>query len=87
MDATNREKLTPLGAAEKIRTSPPAGPNPQDPDAYVPEHDSPEQVVAVLRELMHLGPNDPIPGYPPAVPAAEDGKNDNKAKGKAAAKQ
>ena len=76
LDAPNREKQTALALAEKIRTSPPAGPNPQDPDAYIPPHDSPEQVVAVLRELMHLGPNDPIP---PArgVTAADDGKGKN----------
>jgi hypothetical protein len=73
LDAPNREKQTALAVAEKIKNSPPAGPNPQDPDAYVAPKDSPEQVVAVLRELMHLGPNDPVP---PArgVTNAEDGK-------------
>jgi hypothetical protein len=83
LDAGNREKLTPLGAAEKIRTGPPIGPNPQDPDAYRPPTDSPEEVVAVLRELMHLGPNDPIPA-PPAAAEADDskGSDDGKAKAK-----
>jgi ankyrin repeat protein len=37
LDAGNREKQTALALAEKIRTSPPVGPNPQDPDAYAPE--------------------------------------------------
>jgi hypothetical protein len=27
-------------------------------------------VVAALRELMHLGPNDPAPQPPPLAPAA-----------------
>jgi ankyrin repeat protein len=75
LDAGNREKQTALAVAEKIRTSPPVGPNPQDPDAYVPPKDSPEQVVAVLRELMKLGPNDPIPPARGATAAAtDDGK-------------
>jgi hypothetical protein len=81
LDATNREKQTALAVAEKIRTSPPVGPNPQDPDAYIPPKDSPEQVVAVLRELMRLGPNDPIPAPGGVAAAADDGKS----KGKSAA--
>jgi hypothetical protein len=85
LDAPNLEKLSPLGLAEKIRKGPPAGPNPQDPDAYIPEHDSPEQVVAVLRELMHLGPDDPIPA-PRGIAAATDdskGKSNPSAPGAA----
>ena len=74
LDAGNREKQTALAVAEKIKNSPPAGPNPQDPDAYIPPKDSPEQVVAVLRELMHLGPNDPVPPARGATANADDGK-------------
>ncbi len=82
LDAPNREKQTALAVAEKIRTSPPVGPNPQDPDAYVPPKDSPEQVVAVLRELMKLGPNDPIPPARGVTAAAAD---DSKGKSNPAA--
>ncbi|MEO5924168.1 MAG: ankyrin repeat domain-containing protein [Bryobacteraceae bacterium] len=89
LDAGNREKQTALAVAEKIRTSPPVGPNPQDPDAYIPPKDSPEKVVAVLRELMHLGPNDPIPAARGVTAAAADdskGKSNPAAAG-AASKQ
>ncbi len=82
LDAGNREKQTALALAEKIRTSPPVGPNPQDPDAYVPPKDSPEQVVAVLRELMQLGPNDAIP---PARGVTADAADDSKGKSAPAA--
>jgi len=34
-------------------------------------------VVAALRELMHLGPNDPAP-QPPRLPPAADKKSDDK---------
>jgi ankyrin repeat protein len=74
LDAPNNDKLSPLGLAEKIKKGPPAGPNPQDPEAYIPEHDSPEQVVAVLRELMHLGPDDPIPAPRGGAATADDNK-------------
>jgi uncharacterized protein len=88
LDAGNREKQTALALAEKIRTSPPVGPNPQDPDAYVPPKDSPEQVVAVLRELMHLGPNDPIPPARGAtVAAADDSKGKSNPAAPGASKQ
>ena len=43
-----------------------------DQDAYKPKHDSKEEVIAALRELMHLGPNDPAPQPPPAPKAASD---------------
>ena len=38
-----------------------------------------EEVIAALRELMHLGPNDPAP-QPPPLPKAEkkDDKDDKK---------
>ena len=47
---------------------------------YKPKRDSKEQVIAALRDLMHLGPNDPAP-KPPPLPAAEkkdDKKSDEK---------
>ena len=40
--------------------------------------DSPEEVVAALRELMHLGPNDPVPAPPAASAEAGKKANDDK---------
>ncbi len=74
LDAVNKDNLTPLLLAEK-----PKKPDPLDMgdlDVYRPKHDSKEQVIAALRELMHLGPNDPAP-QPPPLPAA-DKKEDKK---------
>jgi uncharacterized protein len=78
LDATNKDNLTPLQLAEK---PPDAGRgNPaammQDPDAYQPKRDTREQVIAALRELMGLGPDDPTPVPPPAAEASKtaDGK-------------
>jgi hypothetical protein len=54
----------------------PKKPNPADMgdlDVYKPKRDSKEDVVAALRELMHLGPNDPAP-QPPPLPADKDKK-------------
>jgi ankyrin repeat protein len=69
LDAVNKDNLTPLLLAEK-----PKKPDPNDmgmdQDAYHRPHDSKEQVIAALRELMHLGPNDPAP-QPPPLPAAD----------------
>jgi hypothetical protein len=42
-------------------------------DVYKPKRDSKEEVIAALRELMHLGPNDPAP-QPPPLPAADKDK-------------
>jgi len=65
LDAVNKDNLTPLLLAEK-----PPKPNPNDmgmdQDAYHPHKDSKQEVIAALRELMHLGPNDPAPQPPPA---------------------
>jgi ankyrin repeat protein len=75
LDAVNKDNLTPLLAAEKLKTMTPAefavslG---MDADAYQPKRDSRDEVVAALRDLMHLGPNDPAPVPPPA--AAPTGK-------------
>jgi uncharacterized protein len=71
LDAVNKDNLTPLLLAEA-----PKKPNPADMgdlDVYKPKRDSKEEVIAALRELMHLGPNDPAP-KPPPLPADKDKK-------------
>jgi uncharacterized protein len=71
LDAVNKDNLTPLLLAEA-----PKKPNPADMgdlDVYKPKHDSKEEVIAALRDLMHLGPNDPAP-KPPPLPADKDKK-------------
>jgi ankyrin repeat protein len=71
LDAVNKDNLTPLLLAEA-----PKKPNPADMgdlDVYKPKRNSKEEVVAALRELMHLGPNDPAP-QPPPLPADKDKK-------------
>jgi ankyrin repeat protein len=71
LDAVNKDNLTPLLLAEA-----PEKPNPQDMgdlDVYKPKRNSKEEVVAALRELMHLGPNDPAP-QPPPLPKEADKK-------------
>jgi len=76
LDAVNKDNLTPLLLAEKPKT-----PNPNDMgdlDVYKPKHDSKEQVIAALRELMHLGPNDPAPKPPP--PADKKATDDKEKK-------
>jgi ankyrin repeat protein len=67
LDAVNKDNLTPLQLAEKPEPPPPPGNN-TDARAWKPRRDSREEVIATLRELMHLGPNDPTP-VPPAPPA------------------
>lgn len=77
LDAVNKDNLTPLLLAEKPKT-----PNPADMgdlDVYKPKRDSKEQVIAALRELMHLGPNDPAP-QPPPLPADKDKKTTDEKK-------
>jgi ankyrin repeat protein len=59
-DAVNKENLTPLQVAEKPEPPPPPGNN-TDSRAWKPRRDSREDVIATVRELMHLGPNDPTP--------------------------
>ncbi len=66
LDAVNKDNLTPLLLAEKPKKKDPNGMG-DNPEAYHPKKDSREEVVAALRELMHLGPNDPAPQPPPAV--------------------
>jgi ankyrin repeat protein len=78
LDAVNKDNLTPLLLAEA-----PKKPNPADMgdlDIYKPKRNSKEEVVAALRELMHLGPNDPAPQPPPlAAPAKKEGADKEKA--------
>jgi ankyrin repeat protein len=79
LDAVNKDNLTPLLLAEKPEPPPPPGNN-NDPNTYRRKRDSREDVIAALRELMKLGPNDPAPVPPPlppeAKPKSEDGKGD-----------
>jgi ankyrin repeat protein len=62
LDAVNKENVTPLQLAEKPEA--PRGPS-QDQDAYQIKRNTREEVIAALRELMKLGPNDPTPVPPP----------------------
>lgn len=81
LDAANKDKLTPLGAAEKLKNTPLPPSTVNDEEVYRVKKDSREDVVVVLRELMHLGPNDPVPAPPPApeAPAPTPAKADSKA--------
>jgi ankyrin repeat protein len=76
LDAVNKDNLTPLLLAEKPDPPPPPGNN-NDPNTYRRKRDSREDVIAVLRELMKLGPNDPAP-VPPPLPESEKKKADEK---------
>jgi ankyrin repeat protein len=71
-DAVNKENLTPLLLAEKPEPPPPPGNN-NDARAWKPRRDSRDEVIAVVREMMRLGPNDPAP-VPPPLP--EEPKKD-----------
>ena len=78
LDAVNKDNLTPLLLAEKPKKKDPNAMG-DNPEAYHPKKDSREEVVATLRELMHLGANDPAP-QPPPLPPAADKKADDKDK-------
>ncbi|HYS25046.1 MAG TPA: ankyrin repeat domain-containing protein, partial [Vicinamibacterales bacterium] len=69
LDAVNKDNLTPLLLAEKPEPPPPPGNN-TDSRTWRPRRDSREEVIATLRQLMHLGPNDPAP-VPPAPPEGQ----------------
>ena len=75
LDAVNKDNLTPLLLAEKPEPPPPPGNN-TDSRAYRPKRNTREEVIAAVRELMGLGPNDPAP-VPPAV-AKDEQKPDGK---------
>jgi ankyrin repeat protein len=69
-DAVDKDNMTPLLLAEKPEPPPPPGNN-NDSRAFRPRRDSREQVIATIRELMHLAPNDPAP-QPPPLPKKEE---------------
>lgn len=80
MDAVDEDNLTPLLLAESLAKKAKEAKAPPDtgaPATNRPRRDSPEEVVAVLRELMHLGPNDPAP-QPPPPPAKPGPSKDGK---------
>ena len=66
LDAINKEKLTPLLLAEKPEPPPQPGNN-TDSRTWKPRRDSREEVIAMVRELMHLGKDDPAPVPPELV--------------------
>ncbi len=70
LDAVNQDNLTPLQLAEKPEPPPPPGNN-TDSRTWKPARDSREDVIAAVRQLMGLGPNDPTPQPPPAPPKAD----------------
>ena len=77
LDAVNKDNLTPLLLAEKPKKKDPNGMG-DNPEAYHRKQDSRPDVVAALRELMQLGPNDPAPQPPPLPPAADKKPGDDK---------
>jgi len=79
LDATNKDNLTPLLLAEKPEPPPPPGNN-TDARAWRPTRNSREEVIAALRELMNLGPNDPAP-VPPPKPVDPKAKASDKSAG------
>src|SRR5262245_269028 len=76
LDAVNKDNLTPLLLADNPEPPPPPGNN-TDSRAFKPKRNTREEVIAAIRELMHLGPNDPAP-VPPPLPKDEK-KDDKKA--------
>ncbi len=85
LDAVNKDNLTPLLLAEKPEPPPPPGNN-NDPNTYRRKRDSRDDVIATLRELMKLGPNDPAPQPPPLTPEQQK-KNADEKKTEEAAQQ
>jgi Ankyrin repeats (many copies) len=77
LDAVNKDNLTPLLLAEKPEPPPPPGNN-NDPRTYRRQRDSREDVIAALRELMKLGPNDPAPVPPPMSPEQQKKASEKK---------
>lgn len=75
LDAVNKDNLTPLLVAEKPEPPPPPGNN-SDARTYRAKRNTREEVIAAVRELMSLGPNDPAP-VPPPLPV-EEKKNGEK---------
>jgi hypothetical protein len=80
LDAVNKDNLTPLLLAEKPEPKRSAAANmQQDPGVYKRPVNTREEVIAALRELMKLGPDDPAPQPPPLAEAKEDKKPEKKA--------
>jgi uncharacterized protein len=67
LDSVNKENLTPLLLAEKPEGGGRGNAAAADPDAYQPPRNTKEEVIAALRELMGLRPDEPAP-QPPAPP-------------------
>lgn len=76
LDAVNKDNQTPLMLAEKPDPPVTAAQMQQDPGVWRPRRDTREQVIAAVRELMHLGPNDPTPQPPPLPAATKDESKD-----------
>jgi ankyrin repeat protein len=83
LDAVNKDNKTPLLLAEALPKEPP-----KDTGAPVVDRghvDSRDDIIAALRELMHLGPNDPAP-QPPAAEKPTSEKEKPKTEAVTAAK-
>jgi ankyrin repeat protein len=84
LSAVNKDNLTPLLLAEKMlkdaagKAAPVSTQGTGAPVANQRKRDSLEDVVAALRDLMHLGPNDPAP-QPPPPPAQRNSNNEQNA--------
>ncbi len=76
LDAVNKDNMTPLLLAEKPDPPLTAAQMQQDPGVWKPRRDKREDVIATLRELMHLGPDDPAPQPPPLPDKKDDKKKD-----------
>jgi uncharacterized protein len=76
LDAVNKDNQTPLLLAEKPEPPPPPGNN-ADARTYRPKRNTREEVIAAVRELMGLGPNDPAP-VPPPLPPSEKKEDEKK---------
>src|SRR5215467_2141726 len=78
LDAVNKDNQTPLILAEKPDPPLTAAQMQQDPGVYKPRRDKREDVIATLRELMKLGPDDPTPQPPPLPEKKEEKKPEKK---------
>src|SRR5215467_5709566 len=78
LDAVNKDNMTPLMVAEKPDPPLTAAQMQQDPGVYKPRRDKREDVIATLRELMKLGPDDPTPQPPPLPEKKEEKKPEKK---------
>ena len=79
LDAVNKDNMTPLLLAEKPDPPLTAAQMQQDPGVYKPRRDKREDVIATLRELMHLSADEPAP-QPPPLPEKKDEKKKDEPK-------